>query len=222
MDEKEVIIWSRWKATQCENAKTFLYEKYKQWADLEALFWFRRLNHVSADRQDFSQYANLGLLEAMESFDIKKGVQFKSFAQYRIKGVILNNVFNFSDNSSYKHVQYQKREKNQITDAIESNGLVTTIEELAIEYLLEQSTDSQPTNFLDGFYYSSPEMEKLKQNCKLAVEKLGDPKGAIVSLHYFLEKTLTEIANVLDLTVGRVSQLKKTALEEIYEFILKH
>ncbi|WP_175442083.1 sigma-70 family RNA polymerase sigma factor [Pseudoalteromonas byunsanensis] len=213
-------MWSQWKAEKCQSARHFLYEKYQQWAEIEASCWQKRLCNVEADRDDFCQYAQVGLLEAMESFELDKGVMFKSYAQHRIRGSIFNNVFRFSDNSAYKNkIYYQSSEGTMSVDElIEANGLVGAIEELALEYLLENTHEEQ-TSCVSGYYYSSDEMQRLKAHCISALSLLDEPKATIISLYYRFEKSLTEIADILGLSVGRVSQLRKLALLELSDIL---
>ncbi|CAH9061622.1 RNA polymerase sigma factor FliA [Pseudoalteromonas sp. CIP111854] len=221
MDEQEITMWSHWKIRKCENARHFLYEKYQQWADIEALCWQKRLCKVSADKEDFYQHAMIGLLEAMDSFDLDKGVKFKSYAQYRVRGAILNHVFKYSDDCAYKNKLYSSTPdgNTKIDDLIASSGLVGAIEELALEYLLEYEHEEAIETRLDGHYYSSDEMERLKISCMAAVLRLDEPKGAILSLHYRFEKSLTEVADILGLSLGRVSQLRNIALREVAKML---
>src|ERR1700744_1027220 len=44
------------------------------------------------ERKDIEGWAELGLVEAANSFDPKRGVQFKTFAYYRIKGAIYDGL----------------------------------------------------------------------------------------------------------------------------------
>ncbi|MCF6436973.1 sigma-70 family RNA polymerase sigma factor [Pseudoalteromonas sp. MMG022] len=213
-------MWSQWKADRCESAKHFLYEKYQQWAEVEASCWQKRLCNVSADREDFYQYAQVGLLEAMNSFELDKGVMFKSYAQYRIRGSIFNNVFRFSDNCAYKNkLYYKSNEGMDIDSLIDSKGLVGAIEELALEYLLESDLEEARQHSLSGCYYSSDEMFRLKRSCMSALSRLEEPQGTILSLHYRFEKNLTEIAEILGLSLGRVSQLRKLAINELTQML---
>ena len=50
-----------------------------------------------AEFADYMQYATLGLIEAVDAFDYRRGVKFNTFATYRIQGAIRNCIVNFSE-----------------------------------------------------------------------------------------------------------------------------
>lgn len=224
MEEQEVKMWSLWQNEGCSNAQYYLYEKYQKWAEGEAAYWFKKIRTANSELSDFLQYATIGLLEAMNTFDFNKGILFKTYAQYRVKGVILNNIFSFSDISAYKNSVYENDKDDQpyVDDLIESKGLLQAIEELAIDYLLTSDSNGEVTEdkVLKGCYYSSYEMASLKSRCKNTIENLTEPVRSILSLHYLCEVSLTDIAKGLDLSLSRVSQLKRQGLEELERMLL--
>lgn len=224
MDDLEVTMWSQWKVTNCGNAKNYLFQKYQQWALLEASYLRGRLPNLTADKEDFYQYAIVGLLEALNSFEVSRGVLFKSYAQYRIRGSILNHVFKYSDETAYKNKIFQTTldETSKVDQLIEINGLIGAIEELAIEHLLTDKIEESSSSRLNGYYYSSEEMQRLKADCNDAVLKLEEPKQTIIFVYYRSDKSLKEISELLDLSLGRVSQLKKEALKELMTILEKN
>lgn len=48
--------------------------------------------HSSVERQDLVSYGQFGLMDAIEKFDIHNGVKFATFATYRIRGAITDEM----------------------------------------------------------------------------------------------------------------------------------
>lgn len=48
--------------------------------------------HASVERQDLVSYGIFGLMDAIEKFDIDNGVKFATFATYRIRGAITDEM----------------------------------------------------------------------------------------------------------------------------------
>ena len=71
----------------------------------------------------------------------------------------------------------------------------------------------------------SPEDElsetELRDNLVEALKTLPEREAMLVQLYYVEELNVYEIAEVLDITTGRVSQIKKSAISRLREFIKK-
>ena len=57
--------------------------------------------------EDYKQYGLIGYLEAKKNYDPDRGVAFKTFAAYRIKGAILNGIAKCSEQLSF--YSYKRR-----------------------------------------------------------------------------------------------------------------
>ena len=71
----------------------------------------------------------------------------------------------------------------------------------------------------------SPEDElsdtELRENLVEALKTLPEREAMLVQLYYVEELNVYEIAEVLEITTGRVSQIKKSAISRLREFIQK-
>ena len=63
--------------------------------------------------------------------------------------------------------------------------------------------------------------KELKNQIKEALKILNQREAMIAQLYYVEELNVYEIAKVLDITTGRVSQIKKNAVSRLRDFINK-
>jgi RNA polymerase sigma factor for flagellar operon FliA len=91
--EDETRLWQRYKKTDDRQAKDALVLKYlplaKYVADRMAIYLLPGIEH-----RDIVGWAIVGLLEAVENYDLAQKVSFKTFAFYRIKGEIQDAIRN--------------------------------------------------------------------------------------------------------------------------------
>src|SRR5437016_99917 len=101
-----------------------LVEAYRSYAHAIAAEVWRKLS-FALDNDDVRAAAELGLVEAAQSFDPTRGVQFKTFAYYRIRGAIYDGLRKTGWFSESRYEQYR-------------------FEIAANEYLKDQSVAASP------------------------------------------------------------------------------
>ncbi|QDG51356.1 FliA/WhiG family RNA polymerase sigma factor [Persicimonas caeni] len=182
--------------------------------------------------EDLVSVGVMGLLDAHERFDPSEGKPFGTFAEFRIKGAILDSLRKhdfFPRRLRQKANKLQKAEKK-----LESNlGRAPEPAELAAEMemdlqeLQELRGKVAPYSFVDeadvSFSLTAPTPDPFRLvNYKETREQLVDclkglseRKQLVLDLYFNKELTLAEIGDILDLTPGRVSQLKSAAIKEL-------
>ncbi|MEA4924145.1 MAG: FliA/WhiG family RNA polymerase sigma factor [Syntrophomonadaceae bacterium] len=192
----------------------------------------------SWDKDDMVGYGILGLLEAVGRFQPEKGIQFATFASKRIKGAILDALRKDSplSRNCWQKVQLITEAMERISAA---TGKEASIHEIVREVNLDQAEVEQTMqsfkllasisleqtlginelrvkDTLKGEVDKSPEEMYLEdEQAKIlseAVSMLEERQKLVLSLYYYEELTLKEIAAALDVSVSRVSQLKTMAL----------
>ncbi len=181
-----------------------------------------------------------GLMDAAGRFDPGKGVLFKTFAETRIRGAVLDEIRKmdwFSRTMREKHNRVysgirrleQKLGRDPSEDEIademnisleEYQTLLREIGHLGIVSLHEvMDRAGGGASFLDQLKDcdgSSPEDEIRKKELigemADAIDCLSEKERLVVTLFYYEEFTQKEIASVLDLSEGRISQLHSQAL----------
>lgn len=188
---------------------------------------------------DLFQVGTIGLLKAIDRFDLKKEVKFSSYAVPLIIGEI--KVFLRDDNilkvsRRYKEDAYKiKKIKEKMSQELnreptikelsEEVGLspeeiVTTLEAVqapkSIHSTVYQGEDSSLElihQLVDGKDEYNDSLNKLA--LKAVLDKLDQRSKKIISLRYFAEKSQGEIAKVIGVSQAQISRLEKGILKLI-------
>ena len=192
--------------------------------------------------EDLIQIGMYGLVTAAQNYVIKEGVSFASYAGIRIRGEIVDHL---RKNSNLCRTTIQMQQKYNTTIEKLSKKLQRTpsnseiAEDMGIESFeldnWEQAFAANTHQSLDSVYDEfsiwfasndqSPEDElsetELRDNLVEALKTLPEREAMLVQLYYVEELNVYEIAEVLDITTGRVSQIKKSAISRLREFIKK-
>ena len=202
----------------------------------------------SVNFDDLVSTGTLGLIAAIDRFDPSHNVKLKTYAEYKIRGAILDSLRGLD----WAPRQQRKRSK-QIEAAIASSEqrlhraptedeiaaeLNLTIEEYH-EWLVEirgvnigsletVSPDGDGSSLLkyisdDEENWPSRQLEKseLQKLLAEAIEKMPQHERTVISLYYHEELTLREIAKILNLHESRISQLKSQAILRLRSYIQK-
>jgi RNA polymerase sigma factor for flagellar operon FliA len=180
----------------------------------------------------------LGLFDAIDKFDSKRGIKFRTYANLRIKGAILDELRKMDWIS-----RSVRRNINRIEDAIRALELKLGREPKDDEIAEEMGLDmdsyykmisrSHGVNLLsldelmlDGGItpkianqasdQPSPidelKVKEIKSVIFKALSTLSKKEQIVMSLYYYDELTLKEIAQVLSLTESRISQIHSKAI----------
>ncbi len=197
--------------------------------------------HISME--DLYSVGVLGLMDAVNKFDSNKKVQFKTYAEYRIKGAMLDEI------RSQDCLSRSVRQKaNQLEKAYQTlqrkNGRRAEDEEVAQELGLSLdayydmvneakgvswgvendcgldssfSHENLPSQIIDPIENNPFHLfnqEEAKKIISQAIEELPIKERMVISLYYYEELTLNEIAQILGFTESRICQIhSKTILK---------
>jgi len=186
---------------------------------------------------DLVSAGTIGLLKAARDFDTSHQAEFKTYAYIRIKGAVLDELRRASLLPS--GVSKQIRQAQELSRKIvEETGSLPTDEELArrlnvpIEDVYELFENARAQHFvsIDGLTDEQPalgevlaaadtaapesRLERAELLSKLteAMHELDQRRLQIIVLYYHQQLTMKQIANLLDITESRVSQLHASAL----------
>lgn len=220
-DEKQL-----WDSSVSSGSIDDLVLYYGSWANDISTKLYYKCCVSGTDIGDFIQYGTLGLIESLAKFDPAKAYYFKSFAFLRVRGVVLNNVYKFTEYGAQYTYRYQ-REKDRVrsivcneTKEISAEKFVDLTVDLAIGYMLEEIEDIEDTDHRSDAFYGS-EYIQLTEHFKSLIPMLTKQQSSVIRLHYFQQLSFVDIARCLDLTRGRVSQLHAAALCRLNELYKK-
>jgi RNA polymerase sigma factor for flagellar operon FliA len=228
---EEAALWARLRSGD-ERAKEELVRHYDPLARANAAILYGNRHLLELEFDDFHQYALVGLLEAIQRFDPAKGVSFSTYATHRIKGAILNGVEKLTEKQ--QQILARKRLlsdraatlKGHATQPKGVEELVATLADIAIGLalgcMLEDSGlyRGDPEQAQPGTAYTRYELKQLAERLQIQVNTLPEKERLIIKLHYLHGVKFEQIANELNLSKGRISQLHHTALarlRKIYE-----
>lgn len=218
---RETELWRDWHDDRSARNRHALVDHYAGWTRLVARDVFQRIRIQGTEWADYVHYATIGLLECIERFDASKGVHFQTYARHRLRGAILNNIGRFAERTGHDRDAAARYSERTLSLAEDDSGdalrdVLEVSVGLAIGYLLELGT-LPGDEHLDSDAYRQVEAEHTeRQLCEL-VEQLPDNERLIVRCHYYQQMNFVDIANLLELTKGRISQLHRQAMNRIRE-----
>ncbi len=191
----------------------------------------------SLELNDIIQIGVLGLLDAVNKFDETKEVKFKTYAEFRIKGAILDELRKEDILPRYKR-EVVKRVDNAINKLSSKLMREPTEEEIAKELNMSVDDVFEALRHKDNSYYLSysdvepflsnvkdifdPQLNSIKSELKeklaIAIEKLSDKEKLVLSLYFYEEMTLKEIGEILEISESRVSQIRSEALKKLKKY----
>jgi RNA polymerase sigma factor for flagellar operon FliA len=181
----------------------------------------------SVDLDDLIGMGYLGLMDAADHFDPSKGIKFETFAEFRIRGSILDELrkLDFVSRTTRDQVNALKnaeeavraRTGDHVTPGEICKELDMSLDKLheIVKHLgstvLINLEDLPPGNELDDSSIDDPFRAAVKQELKAMIEnvfhKLPDQEQTVIKLYYFRGLNLREISEIIGLTESRISQI---------------
>lgn len=218
LSDEERQLW-RARPDSDGEAQAALVDRYLPFARSIAADLYRKRIDDAVEFDEYFQYACLGLLEAIQRFDVERGLAFTTYATYRIRGSVLNGLERATERReqlSYLRRQRQKRVQ-ELTDSGVEDAFEHMVEltiNLALGFLIEDSNVAAESEDPE-----SPEeleaVDQLKQNIVSAIDNLPPRERVIIQYYYFHQTGFDQLADQLSVTKGRVSQLHKQALQRL-------
>ncbi len=188
--------------------------------------------HVEFD--DLMSSGLLGLMDAIDKFDITKDVKFETYASLRIKGEIIDQIRKqdwapISLRQKIKKVEecfdaLETRTGRQPTESEVAAQLMMSADEVkktldeahtfnmvALDEMLLERGDSLASPREDG-PEALLEDQEIKKTLVKVIEALPEKEKQVISMYYYDELTLKEIGLVLGVTESRVSQIHSKAM----------
>jgi RNA polymerase sigma factor FliA len=193
--------------------------------------------HVELD--DLVSAGIVGLIDAFSKFDHTKKVQFKSYAQFRIRGAILDSLrtLDWSPRDLRRKGRAVEEAIRLVTQRVgrapseqeiaremdltleEYQLLLGDLKGLEIGSLhMERSEDSgdEELSYIPGSPEDDPLFRclkgEMKQRLADAIDDLPEKERLVLTLYYYEELTMKEIGLTLGVVESRVSQIHSSAV----------
>ncbi|NLP13449.1 MAG: FliA/WhiG family RNA polymerase sigma factor [Clostridium sp.] len=244
---KQLELWKQYSDTKSPAIKEKLIVEYsnivKYIAGRLSIYFGSNVEY-----DDLIGYGIFGLIDAIEKFDLKKGVKFETYASLRIRGAIIDSI------RELDWVPRSLRQKNKAlekayselenelghsaTDKEVADRLGISIQELnkllgevnlssmvSLEEFLEQNYEIGVSN-APGSADEKPEgyleMTELREILVDAIGRLPEKEKMVVSLYYFEDLTLKEISAIMKVSESRISQLHTKAILRLRGKLARH
>ncbi|RSZ56384.1 sigma-70 family RNA polymerase sigma factor [Massilia atriviolacea] len=212
-----------WKAARGGGAaaRARLIEGYLPFVRMLAAKMFAgRIDH-DLEFNEYLQFGTIGLIEAVDRFDPAMGNQFKTFAGHRINGAILDGIGQMSEKrtqvNTRKRQQAERRDAARVALDSGTRDLFQQLADvaigLALGYVLDDPVvyDHQDASVADQ-HYTRVEMAQLRSKMQALVATLPEKERMVIKYHYLNQVSFAVIAETMNLSKGRVSQLHNQAL----------
>ncbi len=241
MDEaSKTKLWEKYIKTKDSKIKEQLIIEYAQLVKFVAGRLSMYLGS-NVEYEDLCGYGVFGLIDAIDKYDLDKGVKFETYASLRIRGSILDNIrkMDWIPRSIRKK---QKTIDNAVRKLETEYGRAATDEEISkeleissdeyykwidqtkalaitsLEEYVDQGGESRFEPISNSKYGQPEEMaekEALKELLIKAIDSLSEKEKNVIMLYYYEELTLKEISAIMGVSESRISQLHTKALSKM-------
>ncbi len=193
---------------------------------------------ANIEMRDLINAGVIGLLDAIEKFEPERNVKFKTYAEVRIRGAILDSLRNLdwaprslrkkSKDLEKTYADLSQKLGRPATDEEVSEAMGEHLEDFhaLVDQLhgltvgsFENLSDSEDSENYINYYpddgsndpYAKFESHELTSLLAQAIEELPEKERLVLSLYYYEEFTMKEIGALLGVNESRVSQLHTKA-----------
>jgi RNA polymerase sigma factor for flagellar operon FliA len=198
-------------------------------------------SHV--DEDDLIGWGVLGLLDAVEKFDLEQKIQFETYASVRVRGAIIDQLrsLDWAPRSLRKKARQMEQARETLSDQLNREP---TEAELAGEMDMTEEKLFQLMTDIHGAYVLSLDSvishedgettlgqvtpdaanplpaesvtrKELGEQVAGMIGQLADNERHVITLYYYDELTLKEIGEVLGLSESRICQIHRSVIRKL-------
>lgn len=203
----------------------------------------QRFNNRGENADDLFQVGCIGLIKAIDNFDLSQNVQFSTYAVPMIIGELRRYLRDYNSirvSRSLKDIAYRAMHVKE--RLISKNLKEPTINEIAKELdlpkedvVLALDAIADPISLFEPIYHDGGEaiyvMDQVKdtknvdenwiENIALneAMKHLDEREKHILDLRFFQSRTQMEVAEEIGISQAQVSRLEKSALKQLRRYV---
>ncbi len=240
-DSKFDEVWQTYKKTKDENLRNILIEKYMPLVKYISERLLLTLPK-SIERDDLISAGVFGLIDAIDGYDLERGIKFKTYCTTRIRGSILDELR--SQDWVPRLVRLKAHQINKTLKTLEKqHGREPTNYEMSkalgismddygdmleesspkIMYSLSDKCDEnnseesiEKADMIEDRNSINPVENLNQKDILLAVtNSLSRKEKLIIIMYYYEGLTMREIGNILSLTESRVCQIHSNIMSKL-------
>lgn len=221
-----------------KNGRTDLRETFLMSNARLVLSMVQRFKNAKENADDLFQVGMVGLIKALDNFDVRFKVKFSTYAVPMVLGEMKRfiregtalKVGRHQRDVAYRAIQARERLERQ---SVREASLMEIAEEIDVPYkevVSALDAIAEPVSIYEQVYgepgdglelidlISEQKTEEDKVNLHIlreGLEKLKDKERNIIDMRYYKGMTQTEIADELQISQAQVSRLEKNAIGEL-------
>lgn len=201
----------------------------------------KKFNKVNVNKDDLFQVGVVGLIKAIENFDLSYNLQFSTYAVYLIMGEVKrylrdNTAYRVSRSTkdiAYKIIKYKE-------EYLVNNGVYPTsdliasyldIDEFMVGYALDSlkepsslfepiHNDGGDTIYLEDKIASRENIDKdTLISLYSALDNLKEREKEVLTKRYIIGKTQSELALEYNISQAQVSRIEKSAISNVRKYM---
>jgi RNA polymerase sigma factor for flagellar operon FliA len=234
-------VWCEYKRTGSEAIRNHLIEHYLDIVRYTAERMHMRLPG-EVDVEDLMSAGLFGLMDAIDAFDLDRGVKFETYCAQRIRGAIFDELRAMdwvprlvrsrtakverarkalemelgrrpTDREICERLSVDEGEYQKLSKDSRPVGVVSLNRKW---FETDSSKDIREIDVIHDTRQENPLSEVQRKDLKLLITKgLSRAERLIVILYYYEEMTMKEIGMTLDLSESRVSQMHSSILARL-------
>lgn len=228
-------LWVRFKEHHDRSAKDALILQYVELVKIVAGRLYVNY-HAHVEYEDLVSYGILGLIDAIDKFDPDKNVKFETYANFRIRGAVIDQLRSLdwiprSMRQKYRQMEeimerMQATHGSDVDEALLAQEMGMNRDELSKllsefsvftmvsleEKIEENSNFSIKSDHPDANPEASYMDSETKRILREQVDVLPERERMIINLYYYSELTYKEIAEIMGISESRISQLHTKAM----------
>lgn len=204
----------------------------------------KKMSSIANNREDVEDMTNQGVLElinCIDRYDFTRGIQFDTFASIRVRGSIIDYIRkkDWVPRDVRKRIKEvnetalvmqnelgrapQEKELGERLNLSEDELNKIRRDEVSINIIafedLVQENNACLANIRSTATFQYPEekilSDEFKKTLANCIDELDESERTVISLYYYEELKLKEIAFVMELTPSRISQIHSKALNKM-------
>lgn len=236
---KNQDLFLQYQKTKNVDVRNQIFDKYKYMAEIIS----RKYNNKGIEHEDIFQIACMGLIYAIERFDINRGFEFTSFATPTILGEIkkyfrdkgwaikvprkiqeiskkvndVNNLLSAQLNRAptvREIAEYINSTEEEVLEAFEAGKMFNS---QSLDEKFDMSNDDSDMSLMDVVGQDDLHFVKIENEdfIKKSMDKLNELERKIIIKRFYSNKTQSEIAKELNISQMTVSRIEKKSLEKL-------
>lgn len=237
-NEEKEALFKRVREGDVKAKEEFIYSNLRL-----VLSVIKKFNNRGENIDDIFQVGVIGLIKAINNFDVSQGVKLSTYAVPMIIGEIRRYLRDYNSirvSRSLRDIAYKALKSKEML--INKNAKEPTIEEIAKEMNMPKEeiifaldAIQEPVSLFEPVYNDGSDsifiMDQLKDDKNLdsnwienislneAMKKLNQREKYIINLRFFHGKTQMEVADEIGISQAQVSRLEKSALKNMRKYM---